>query len=59
MFDPKVTLTDIQINPVMMLDKCCEKDCGIPVLIDKNHKNEKVRCTACTMRAKISEIMFR
>ena len=52
MYEAKETVKDIKIDLSMTMDNCCEKDCGIPILVDKDLKDQgrKSRCTACMMR---------
>lgn len=61
MYEPKVTRKDIEIDRSMILDKCCEKDCGIPVMVEKDLKDQgrQTRCMACHMRFKLRKAMQR
>jgi len=57
MYEPKVTRKDIEIDRSMVLDECCEKDCNIPVMVEKDLKDQgrKTRCMACLMRFKMNQ----
>lgn len=49
------TRNDFEIDGNLIMDTCCEPNCKIPVLVDKDMKesNRQVRCTACFMRFKM------
>ena len=56
MLQPKITLKDSDLDVSnMAMDVCCEKDCNIPVMVDKDmkEKGRQTRCTSCFMRFKI------
>lgn len=57
MYEPKATVKDMKIDPSMAMDAC--SDCGIPVLVDKDLKDNgrQSRCTACLMRLKIKKAL--
>jgi hypothetical protein len=61
MYEPKVTKRDIEIDRSMVLDKCSEKDCGIPVMVEKDlrDKGRQTRCMACLMRFKMVQSIKR
>lgn len=51
----RVTKSMEAVNNNLVADVCCEPDCGITLLVDKDEKAQgrKQRCTACTMRMKL------
>lgn len=52
--EPRVTKTNIEVDKSLVMDVCCENDCGMSIMVDKRDKDmgRKSRCTACIMRAK-------
>jgi hypothetical protein len=52
---PKLTTPNHAMDDSVVLDACCEPDCRIPILVDKEDKesHRQNRCMACVMRAKL------
>lgn len=55
MLQPKITMKDCEIDANLALDVCCEPDCHIPVMVDKDMKEQgrQVRCISCLMKFKL------
>lgn len=55
MLQPKVTRRDFEMDASLALDVCCEPDCHITVMVERDMKEQgrKVRCIACMMKFKL------
>lgn len=53
----KITARMEALNATLDTDICCETDCGVTILVDKNDKKQgrQQRCTACLMRLKMCQ----
>jgi hypothetical protein len=55
--EAKITRSMEAIDANLDLSNCCEPDCGISIVVDKDDiaQGRKQRCTACLMRLKLRQ----
>lgn len=58
-YEPKITKQMEAVNENLTVDICGEADCGISVVVEKEHKasGRQTRCVSCLMRTKIRTAM--
>jgi hypothetical protein len=56
-YQPKVTKSMRAVEDDLALGNCCETDCGISIIVDKDDvaQGRKQRCIACLMRLKMRQ----
>lgn len=52
-FYTRPTKTFRAVDANMVLTECCESDCRIPIMVEKDEQKDENRCTSCLMKHRL------